>query len=95
MGVQVSTQVPGLHQRGQLALSRCFELTRVLAQLRRNERIVEPFVQLLLAARGEDFARLDLGDAVLGDREPTAHRVLAQREVVLLRAGEVLEQVPV
>ena len=42
---------------------------------------------------GVDLAALDVGDPVLGDREPHRHRALAQLDVVLLRAGEVLQQV--
>ena len=68
---------------------------RVLAQLRRDEGVAEERVELLLVAEGLHLARLDHGDAVLGDREPAPLRLLAQRDVVLLRAGEVLEQVAV
>ncbi len=52
-------------------------------------------VELLLVARREDLARLDVLDAVLGDREAAADRVLPQRDVVRLRAREVLEQIAV
>ena len=41
------------------------------------------------------LAGLDDGDRVLGDRVAATHRVLAQRDVVVLRAGEVLQQVAV
>ena len=57
--------------------------------------VAEPLVDLLLALGREDLAALDLGDPVLRDREAAPLGVLPQREVVLLRAGEVLQQVAV
>ena len=41
------------------------------------------------------LAALDLGDPVLGDGQPTPDGGFAQRDVVVLRAREVLQQVPV
>ena len=70
------------------------ELAEVLAELGRDVLVAEELVELGLVARREDLARLDGLDAVLGDREPLLHGGFAQRDVVVLRAGEVLEQVP-
>ena len=61
----------------------------------RDEAVAEEGVQRLLVAERVHLARLDDGDAVLGDREPAPLSLLAQRDVVLLRAGEVLQQVAV
>ena len=52
-------------------------------------------VELLLVGSGELLAGLGGRDGVLGDGEPAPNRVLAQRDVVILRAREVLEQVAV
>ena len=93
--MQVAAQLSRLDEHRQLAPPRCLELARVLTQLRRDVRVAEPLVDLLLVDRGDDLAALDLGDAVLGDRQPTSLDFLAQRDVVILRAGEVLQQVPV
>ena len=49
----------------------------------------------LLGLVREDLARRGVLDAVLRDRELAADGLLAQRDVVLLRAGEVVEQVAV
>src|SRR5205085_8006194 len=69
------------------------ELATVLAQLRRDVRVTEEGVELLLAPGLEGFPGLDGLDAVLGDRQAAPDRVLAQRDVVVLRAREVLQQV--
>ena len=95
MRVQVAAQVAQLDELRQLAVPRRLELAAVLAQLRRDEVVAEEAVQLLLGARGERLAGLGVLHAVLGDGELAPHGGLAQRDVVVLRAGEVLEQVAV
>ena len=71
------------------------QLACALAQLGRDPRVAEERVDALLVGVPGDLAgRLDL-DAVLRDREAAPLRVLAQLDVVLLRPGEVLEQVAV
>ena len=82
-----------LDERGQLALSRGVELAGVLPQLRRHELVAEEPVELLLGGERLHLAGLGDRDAVLRDRETAADRLLAERDVVLLRAGEVLQQV--
>jgi hypothetical protein len=82
-------------ERGEPAAPGRLQFAGVLAQLGRDELVAEPLVQLLLGAEGVHLARLDLGDPVLGDRQAAALCLLAHRDVVVLRAGEVLEQVPV
>ena len=95
MQVEVAAEVGELDQRGQLALSRRFEFAQVLAQLRGDVLVAEELVELLLAARLEDLAGLDLLDAVFGDREAAPDRILAKGDVVVLRAGEMLQQISV
>ena len=87
-----SRELDELRQR---AVARRLELAAVLAQLRRDPRVAEERVDLLLGRERVHLAGLDLGDPVLGDREAAPHGRLAQRDVVVLRAGEVLEQVAV
>ena len=95
VAVQVAAQVGALDELRQLALARRVELAAVLAQLGRDVRVAEVRVELLLVGSRELLARLGGRDGVLGDGEAAAHGVLAQRDVVVLRAGEVLEQVAV
>ena len=95
MRVQIAAHLAELDELRQLAAPRRLELAVVLAQLRRDRLVAEELVERVLVLGAEDLAGLDGGDAVLGDREPAPHRLLAHRDVVLLRAGEVLEQVPV
>ncbi len=77
------------------AFARGLELAHVLAQLGRDPRVAEALVHALFGLVREDLAGLGVLDAVLGDRELAADGLLAQRDVVLLRAGEVVEQVAV
>ena len=70
------------------------ELAAALAQLRLDVGEPEPLVDAGLVLEGLDLAALDLLDPVLGDREALLHGALAQLHVVLLGAGEVLQQVP-
>ena len=84
--VHVAAQVAELDERRQLAAACSLELAAVLAQLRRNRLIAEELVDRVLVLAREHLARLDRRDAVLGDREPAPHRVLAHRDVVVLRA---------
>ena len=70
-----------------------FELAAVLAQLGRDPRQPEALVDLLLGRAAQRLAGRVVEDPVLGDVQPAAHGRLAQRHVVGLRAGEVLQQV--
>ena len=91
--VEVALEVLELDQLGQLALRRRLELPAVLAQLGLDVLHAQQLVDLFLGGAGVGLAGgVDL-HAVLGDVEPAAHRIGPQRLVVLLRAGEVLEQV--
>ena len=66
-----------------------------LAQLGRDPRRSRGIRRPPPRSRTRALARLDLGDPVLGDREPAPNGRLAQGDVVVLRAGEVLQQVAV
>ena len=93
--VQVAADVRELDELRQLPLARRLELAAVLAQLRRDPVVAEEAVDLVFGRERVHLAALDLRDPVLGDREPAADGGLTQRHVVVLRAGEVLEQVAV
>ena len=93
--MHLAPEIAELDEAGKLARARRLELAAVLPQLGRDERVAEKRIEGLLVPKRVHLARLDHRDAVLGDREPAALRVLAHRDVVLLRAGEVLEQAPV
>ena len=95
VAVELADEVARLDERRQAAVARGLELAAVLAQLGRDEGVAEEAVELLLGAEAVHLARLDHGDAVLGDGQSATLRVLAQRDVVVLRAGEVLEQAAV
>ncbi len=86
MHVQVALQVGELDQSRQRALAGRLELAPVLAQLGRDPGVAEVLVDLLLVGSLERLVALDVKDAVLADREAAADRVLAQRDVVVLRA---------
>jgi hypothetical protein len=93
--VEIAEDVAPPNELRQRAGSGGFQLAAVLAQLRRNPRVAEVSVELLLGLHRRDAAGLHLLHAILGNREATPDRVLAQRDVVVLRAGEVLEEVAV
>ena len=95
MRVEIAPQVAKPDELRQDTVPRRLELAQVLAELRWDVLVAQEVVERLLAAGLEDLAGLDLLDAVLGDREPTPDRVLTQRDVVVLRAGEVLEEISV
>ena len=95
VGVQVAAQVAALDEDRQLTAARGGQLAAVLAQLGRDVGVAEVGVELLLVGGRELLAGLGVRDRVLRDREAAANRVLAQRDVVVLRAGEVLQQVAV
>ena len=95
VGVQVALEVAQLDELRQRALARRLQLAGVLAELGWDELVAEERVELLLVAVRDRLAGVDDGDAVLGDRETAPLRLLPHGDVVLLRAGEVLEQVAV
>src|SRR5207237_280738 len=80
------------HQLRQLAAQAGLDLAAVLAQGRRDPRQAEPGVDLLLGPGDDPPAGLDVEQPVLGELEPGAYRHLAGADVVLLRAGEVLQR---
>ena len=91
--VEVTLELALLDEPGQRSGASGLELARVLAKLGRDELVAEVGVERLLVAVRDDLARLDDGDAVLRDREAAPLRLLSHRDVVILRAGEVLKEV--
>jgi hypothetical protein len=95
VGVEIAGDVLQLDEAGQRPLPRGGQLAAILAQLGRDPLIAEELVELLLVGRGEDLARLRVLDAVLGHGQLPADCLLPEGDVMRLRAGEVLQQVPV
>ena len=93
MRMEIALEMAELDELRQRSASRRLQLAG--AQLGRDELVAEELVQLLLVAMGDRLARIHDDDAVLGDREPPALRLLPHGDVVVLRAGEVLEEVAI
>ena len=88
--------VAELDELRQLALARGLELAAVLAQLGRDELVAEVLVELLLVLELSTSSDSTSVIAVLGDRETVLSRRSSRSATLcVLRAGEVLEQVPV
>ena len=66
---------------------------RPSTQLRRDPGQAEPLVDALLGRAARRLARRVVEDPVLRDVQPALHGRLAQRHVVVLGAGEVLQHV--
>ena len=75
-----------LDQLRQLAALGEGDLVAALAQLGLDVGEAEALVDGALVLALGDLAALDVGDPVLGDREPHPHGALAELDVVLLRA---------
>ena len=95
VAVHLAAEVAELDELRQLALARDAELDAALAELRRDVRIAEVLVELLFGGMGHDLVGLLDRHAVLRDGETVPLRLLAQGNVVVLRAREVLEHVAV
>ena len=91
--VEVAAQVGLLDQHRHVAGALEAQLAAVLAQLGRDPRQPEERVDLLLGRAAVRLAGRVVEDAVLGDVQAAADDRLAQRHVVVLRAGEVLHDV--
>ncbi len=85
---------PGFDQLGERAGRGGLELAPVLAELRLDVLEPEQRVHLLLGRAAVGLAGRVVEDPVLGDVQALAHGRVAQRHVVLLGAGQVLQQVP-
>ena len=95
VGVEIALQVVDPDQVGELAARGRGDLATALAKLRLDVGEADALVDLGLGGVLGDVAALDLHDPVLGDREAHLHGALPQLDVVLGRAGEVLEEVSV
>ena len=69
-----------------------FDFAAVLAQLGRDVVEVEGAVDLLLGGGGDDGVVFEAEQGVLAEREAALEGALAQRDVVDLGAGEVLQR---
>ncbi len=93
MAVEVAADVVDGDQVGKLPGVPRLDLAAALAQLGLDVGKAEQLVDAGLLREAMDLLALDLGHAVLADRVPALERPLAELDVVLRRAGEVLEQV--
>ena len=84
---------PSVTSFGKPMSARSLELAAALAQLRLDVVEPEPRIDLLLGRAGMRLTCLVVFDAVLAHVKALLHCVLAQRDVVLLGAGEMLEEV--
>ncbi len=91
--MQVPAQVVQLDQVRQAAIGRGLELAPVLTQLGLDVGQAQQGVHLLLGGAAVGLAGGVVQHAVLRDVQTLADGPVAQRHVVLLGAGQVLEQV--
>ena len=91
MDVQDALQVGLGDQFWQGVLARRLELAAILAQFRRNELHAKDVVEVGLVLAGDLL--LALPDAILADLDVLALRVGAQRDVVRLGAGGMVQKV--
>ena len=89
--VQIAAEVAGLDQLGEAAIEGRVQLPHTGAQFRRDPGQAEAGVERLLIGENFHVAGLDVGDAVLVEGQALAVGEIAQADVVLLAAGEILE----
>ena len=75
---------------GSLCFCGGFDLAAIFAQLRRDAVELELAVDLVLGRAGDALVVVEAKQPVLAEREAHLQRALAQRDVVVLGAGEVL-----
>ena len=90
MHVDIALDVALLNERGQFVGGGQLDLAAVLAHLRRNAVEAQLGVDLVFGLAGHPLVALERRQAVLVQRESHAQRALAQRDVVVLAAGEIL-----
>jgi hypothetical protein len=93
--VQVPAHIAEPDQVRQRPIARRAQLPGVLAKLGLDPFVAEKCVHVVLVVERMLLSGLDDGDRVLRDGESAAHRVFPHRHVVVLRTGEVLQQVAV
>src|SRR6516225_5302777 len=89
MHLQIAADIGEFHEPRQLALLGSFHLAQVLAQLGGNPSETQLDVDFLFGLTGQDF--LSLEQAVLGELPAAPLGTVAQRHVVLLRTGKILQ----
>ena len=90
MHLQIAANISQLDELGQLTLFRRLDFAQVFPQLRGNPREAELGVDLLFRAAGQNFLALE--KAVFIQLPSVALGAVAQRHVMFLRAGEVLQR---
>ena len=77
---------------GQSPLGGRVDLAAILAKLRRHPRESEGLVDAFLGVAGKPRVVGGAEQAVLVELQPSVERAVAQRDVVRLRSGEVLQR---
>ena len=90
MHVEIAANVPQFHQFGQAAFRGGFDLAAVFAQLGRNPRQTQRFVDPGLGIAGHFGIVLHAEQAVFAELQPHLHGARADGHVVVLAAGEIL-----
>ena len=90
--VQVAAQVLERDQPRQRAGLGRLDLAAILAQFRRDERQAERLVDAFLGLAGHERTVVHPVEAVFVQLEAALDGAVAKRDVVALRAGEVLER---
>ena len=90
--VEVAAEIGALDQAGQRARRGGVDLAAHLAQLRRHPVEAERGVDVLFALAGDAAVVRDAEQAVFVQLEAEADRAVAQRDVVRLGSGEVLQR---
>ncbi len=90
--VQVVADVVERYQRRQLAGQGGLDLAAVFAQAGGNEGQAQPGVDLLFGGAENLVAAVERGEGVLVEAQPLLQGHLAQLDVVVFAAGEVVEQ---
>src|SRR5271154_3970206 len=93
--VEVATDVGEFHQVGQAPLGGGFDLAGVFAELGRDPGKAQLFVDLFFGRAGYAFVIVHVGndarERVFAESESHFQGALAEGDVVVLAAGEVLE----
>ena len=90
--VQIAADVAADDELGQRVFGGGFELAAVLAQLGRDVVEVERVVDRLFGFGGDDLVVFEAEESVLAEGEAALDGALAQGDVVMLGAGEVLQR---
>lgn len=89
MGVQITLEIPQLHEQGQFSGLRRLDFAAVLAQLRWDPGEADRTIYRLLGVAG--YPALAREHAILADLELPLLGTAADLDIVCLRSGKVLK----